>query len=73
MPKISLGHTFETLVAVVSERVGPAVDADARLRMAGVGVSVALARLTVGEVKEARLALVAAPPEGLVHALALAV
>ena len=65
--------TFETELAMVSESVGATVDADSGLRVADVGMPIALAWLTVGEVKEAGLALVATPPEGLVHTLALTI
>ena len=65
--------TFETELAMVSESVGATVDADSSLRVANVRMPIALAWLAVGEVKEARLALVATPPEGLFHTLALTV
>ena len=68
-----LVFTFETELAMVSESVGATVDADSSLRVANVGMAIALAWLAVGEVKEARLAFVATPPEGLVHTLALTV
>ena len=58
---------------MISESVGAAVDAGSSLRVANVRMPIALAWLAVGEVEEARSALVTLQANHIVFAFALTI
>ena len=65
--------TFDAELTVVSLSVGLTAIADSCLWVANVCVAVALARLAMGEVEEARSALVTPPADHIVFAFALTI